>query len=439
MPFVDAEAACRDGATRAREGQYVEALERFDDALRISPECLRAVAGKARVLHLRGDSERALELLERALARRPRWGAGLAVKIDILVDRGDNTAAVRAIDDSLQGTGSLLPGQTRRHLEAAAAAAECGGPSREADEIHRAASLVKREPGDAQSWLKFAAALAKVGDVESAYRALATGVGRVALQQEKGHMRWVDTLSDTAYRGDCLIVAGDVADSMGYLRAALTKLKKKFRRVVFTPGNHDLWLRPGDGKPYSDSVHKLIDILDFCDELGVDTTTAQVARNLFVMPLFSWPNCEFDPHDPTEGRLRFDAYCTWPVPCGEVSALFRRMNEARLGEYCSMVAASGPPPLLVTASHFLPRRELPWSPWVAELAKNVGDLGIDAQLRRVGSRTHVFGHTHVNTDVELDGVRYVQHALEAAGGVRARPLCLVDPGQSPPDRAGGRG
>ncbi len=47
-------------------------------------------------------------------------------------------------------------------------------------------------------------------------------------------------------------------------------------RVVFTPGNHDLWLRPDLPDQHPDSVVKLVDLLQRCDELGVDTVPVLV-------------------------------------------------------------------------------------------------------------------------------------------------------------------
>ena len=65
---------------------------------------------------------------------------------------------------------------------------------------------------------------------------------------------------------------------------------------------------------------------------------------------------------------------------------------------------------VITFSHFLPRKELPL-PGVHEMAKASGCLELEAQLRRVGAKLHVFGHTHFSIDRTIDGVRYVQHPL----------------------------
>ncbi|KAB1657896.1 metallophosphoesterase [Pseudoclavibacter chungangensis] len=46
--------------------------------------------------------------------------------------------------------------------------------------------------------------------------------------------------------GDWLVVAGDVADRFGTIVDTLDRLRDRFARVVWTPGNHDLWTPPGD-------------------------------------------------------------------------------------------------------------------------------------------------------------------------------------------------
>ncbi|OEH79366.1 hypothetical protein cyc_06041 [Cyclospora cayetanensis] len=70
-------------------------------------------------------------------------------------------------------------------------------------------------------------------------------------------------------------------------------------------------------------------------------------------------------------------------------------------------------PVVITFSHFLPRAELatvyPLKP--RALAYVMGSSRIDEQLRQAGGTVHVFGHSHVDIDQEIEGVRYIQHAL----------------------------
>ncbi|CDI73798.1 hypothetical protein, conserved [Eimeria praecox] len=71
------------------------------------------------------------------------------------------------------------------------------------------------------------------------------------------------------------------------------------------------------------------------------------------------------------------------------------------------------PMFVITFSHFLPRAELaklyPLNP--GALAYVMGSTRIDEQLRQAQGSMHVFGHSHVNIDHHIEGVRYVQHSL----------------------------
>ena len=45
------------------------------------------------------------------------------------------------------------------------------------------------------------------------------------------------------------------------------------------------------------------------------------------------------------------------------------------------------------------------------LPKVAGSVLLENQIRKLESKIHVFGHSHINCDVKLDNVRYIQNAL----------------------------
>ena len=61
-------------------------------------------------------------------------------------------------------------------------------------------------------------------------------------------------------------------------------------------------------------------------------------------------------------------------------------------------------------SHFLPKPQL-FARGFKAFGHVMGCLGLDEQVRSIESRVHVFGHSHVNLDERIGGVRYVQQAL----------------------------
>jgi predicted phosphodiesterase len=221
------------------------------------------------------------------------------------------------------------------------------------------------------------------------------------------------------HRDDVLIVAGDIADTEAVIRHTLQWLAGRFREVFFVPGNHELWVR-GEER---DSMQKFHAVLRLCDQVGVRTAPARVGP-AWVVPLFSWYDPSFDVHgEGVEEELEAwsDRYfCRWPAGIGRIDEAFLRMNEPHVRRY------DGP---VITFSHFVPRPDLVPSvhglrfkglPLVA------GSEGLEAQIRLIQPRVHVFGHTHIPADRVIGGVRYVQHYFRRpALGDTASPLKLV--------------
>ena len=218
------------------------------------------------------------------------------------------------------------------------------------------------------------------------------------------NFRWLAEISDSDYRDDALIVAGDISDRLEIIRGTLELLRGKFRHLLFTPGNHELWVR---GAEY-DSIEKLQRVLELCGELEVSTSPVRFA-DFWVVPLYSWYDGVFDPELTSERTARQAwadfHFCTWPADIGPLPDYFLRLNEPHLKTYDAPV---------VTFSHFLPRAELlppkeylriDWLGSVSVCA------ALDSQIRKVESLVHVCGHTHTRVDKVIDGVHYLQNAV----------------------------
>ena len=80
------------------------------------------------------------------------------------------------------------------------------------------------------------------------------------------NMQWVFSLPCNRYRNDALIVAGDVSDDLETLARALGGLRERFGRVLFVPGNHELWVHRGECE---DSWEKFCLIQALCDRLDI--------------------------------------------------------------------------------------------------------------------------------------------------------------------------
>jgi Icc-related predicted phosphoesterase len=214
----------------------------------------------------------------------------------------------------------------------------------------------------------------------------------------------LEGLDKVRYRDDALIVAGDVAHRLQTIRDTLSLLRSRFRHVFYTPGNHELWVR-GEG---CDSIEKLHRILEMCEALDVQTRPARAGRYQ-IIPLFSWYDDSLNGDGPAEtGGLqgwRDFRFCRWPAGLDDVCEYLAGLNRAKIKSYADPV---------ISFSHFLPRRDL--LPARARLRfkalpRVAGSLSLERQIRELGSTIHVFGHSHINCDLTIEGIRYVQNAF----------------------------
>jgi len=216
---------------------------------------------------------------------------------------------------------------------------------------------------------------------------------------------WVQDLDDCAFQEDVLIVAGNIGDSRMAVNRCLTTLKQKFRRVFYTVGNHEMSITMSEHAKYPDSITKLNMILQDCDDLSVDVFPAPVCEGLTILPLFSWYSAEFDEADPfPDPNSRYDQHCKWPMdPDLQLWKYMTKLNEAFLARpYHGLV---------VSFSHFLPRRNLPFDKTRKSAAKAVGCEWIDGQVRAANSKLHVYGHSRKKYQQSHSGVRYVNMPL----------------------------
>jgi len=241
----------------------------------------------------------------------------------------------------------------------------------------------------------------------------------------EANARWLEALSSHDHQDDALILAGDVSHDLEVLARVLTALLEKFARVIFVPGNHELWVRRDEAL---DSIAKFKSVLDLAVSLGVQVEPVRHAHGdaaVWIVPLFGWYTTPEQGRDtlylpgpgPDVGlRGWLDLQFTrWSSLEGQTPAeYFLSLNEPRLARRYDAPVLS--------FSHFLPRRELMFrdgnAPHAARPPRNgfnfsrvAGSSGLERQLRRLGAAAHVYGHQHRNRRRALDGVLYLSHCL----------------------------
>jgi predicted phosphodiesterase len=217
--------------------------------------------------------------------------------------------------------------------------------------------------------------------------------------------QWIRGVSSLDYRDDVLILAGDVSHRLSSLAACLSTLAARFKRVLFVPGNHDLWVLVDPGS--KSSLQKFGEVAAAVEASGASMQPFR-ERDVLIVPLLGWYDYTFGAPTRQLMELWMDYQaCRWPVGMGpsEVAVHFTEMNHP--ARACRAAK-------IITFSHFLPRLDLRPEfvpPAHRYLDPVLGSTLLEGQLRELNSSIHVYGHSHINRSVRIDGIIYVNNAF----------------------------
>ena len=220
---------------------------------------------------------------------------------------------------------------------------------------------------------------------------------------------------------DWLVLAGDVGETVDNLRFAIDVLAPRFARLLWVPGNHDLWSAPSDPERLA-GVEKYRRLVEVCRRAGVATPedpfllwppSAGSGRPVRIALLFLLYDYTFGPDGvPPERAVEWAAeagiVCTdeallRPDPHPSRTAWCRercRVAEERL----SAVVADGERTVLV--NHWPLRRDVAELPAVPRFVIWCGTRRTEEWHRRFGAEAVVSGHLHIPRTVRVDGVRF---------------------------------
>ncbi|MER7368048.1 metallophosphoesterase family protein [Nonomuraea wenchangensis] len=233
--------------------------------------------------------------------------------------------------------------------------------------------------------------------------------------------------------GDWLLVAGDVADGLEDIRWALRLLAGRFERVVWTPGNHELWTPHGD-PPELRGVARYEHLVAMCRELGVLTPEDPYplwegpGGPVRIVPLFLLYDYTFLPPGTSSkeealeyargtGVVCTDEYLLHPDPYPSREA----WCAARVAETERRLAEAGDDVPLVFVNHYPLVREPTNVLWYPEFAQWCGTTATRDWHLRFPTAAMIYGHLHIPRVTWYDGVRFEEVSLGYPREWRRRP------------------
>lgn len=224
------------------------------------------------------------------------------------------------------------------------------------------------------------------------------------------------------FPGDGIIVAGDVGETETELDQAWALLGRRFDRIVWVPGNHELWTRPGESSGDVGEA-KYLRLLEICRRHGVLTPEDPYplwegeGGPCLLVPLFLLYDYSFRPDRVPEEQavswaaetgilcadevlLRPDPYPSRKAWCHARLAVTEKRLEAEAG---------GHP--LVLVNHFPLRYDLVRLRRVPRFSIWCGTRRTNDWHLRFGAKVVVSGHLHTRRTEWRDSVRFEEVSL----------------------------
>jgi 3',5'-cyclic AMP phosphodiesterase CpdA len=222
---------------------------------------------------------------------------------------------------------------------------------------------------------------------------------------------------------DWLILAGDIGELEEHLKFAIILLKSRFKKLIWVPGNHDLWTLPTQANQLSGEA-RYRRLVSICREYGVLTPEDPYATFMvgtqqhLLVPMFLLYDYSFRP----QGIAEEDAV-QWAAASGVVCTdeeLLLPSPFLSRGHWCAQRCNYTENRLQEEAKRKIPMVLINHFPLLPEMAKLrrfprfsiwCGTRRTIDWHKRFPVTTVIYGHMHIRGTHFQDGVRFEEVSL----------------------------
>ena len=223
------------------------------------------------------------------------------------------------------------------------------------------------------------------------------------------------------HRDDWLIVAGDVSERVEHLASTLEVLTDRFARVVWVPGNHDLWCPP-TATDRTRGQARYEELIGICRRAGVLTPEDPYVRwppepDTFIVPMFLLFDYSFRPNGVApdmavrwaraSGLLAGDEWMLDPSPWPSRAAWCAARCDLTEERLHALPAGAH----TVLINHWPLRYDLAIPPRIPRFSIWCGTRRTEDWPQRFRARAVISGHLHLRTTLWRDGIRFDEVSL----------------------------
>jgi predicted phosphodiesterase len=219
------------------------------------------------------------------------------------------------------------------------------------------------------------------------------------------------------YGNDWLVLAGDIGETEGHLKFALSVLNLKFGKIIWVPGNHDLWTFPLNNISLrgEEKYNKLVSI---CHEYGAYTPEDKYlnfnheGNNYCLAPIMTLYDYSFKPENVQDGKEKEWA-AESGVICADEDLLFSYPYKS-VSEWCNarciytekrLNAIQKDVPIIII-NHYPLLKDLGRIFTFPRFSIWCGTTQTQKWLDQFNIEVVIYGHLHIRSSKIINGVRH---------------------------------